>query len=90
MLQELGVQTRIPILWSDNLGATALTVNPVYHSRMKHVQIDVHFVRDKVQANEIQVRYISTKDQIADVLTKPLSKLRFQQLRAKLTIFPHR
>lgn len=90
LLQELGVQTRIPILWSDNLGATALTVNPVYHSRMKHVQIDVHFVRDKVQANEIQVRYISTKDQIADVLTKPLSKLRFQQLRAKLTIFPHR
>lgn len=90
LLHELGLSVQTPSLWCDNMGATSLTVNPVHHSRMKHVQIDVHFVRDRVANKELQVRYLSTKDQIADILTKPLAKGRFLLLRDKLTIVPHR
>lgn len=90
LLCELGVKPIIPILWCDNLGVTSLTVNLVYHSHMKHIQIDLHFAREKVTANEIQVCHISTKDQTADVLTKPLTRIRFQDFRNKLTISSYR
>lgn len=90
LLQELGITVDTPVLWCDNIGATSLTVNPLHHSRMKHVQIDVHFVRDRVACKELNVRYLSSNDQIADILTKPLAKNRFVFLRDKLTIAPHR
>ena len=48
VLRELGVpQPRPPILWCDNLGATYLTTNPVFHARTKHIEVDFHFVREK-------------------------------------------
>ena len=75
-----------PTLWIDNVGATYLTANLVFHARTKHIEIDVHFVRQKVANNELQVRFISTNDQIADVLTKPLSSHRFKLFRSKLTL----
>jgi hypothetical protein len=65
-----------PLLLCDNLGATHLSFNPVNHSRMKHIQIDLHFVRDFVQKGNLQVRHVHTQDQLADLLTKPLSKQR--------------
>jgi len=69
LLKELGVtRQRTPILWCDNLGATYLTANPVFHARTKHIEIDFHFVRERVAASELDVRFISTLDQLADVL----------------------
>ncbi|GAA0170028.1 hypothetical protein LIER_40875 [Lithospermum erythrorhizon] len=65
--------TRPPVLWCDNPCVTYLSVNPVFHVRTKHIEIDFHFVREKVARKELQIKFISTKDQIADVLTKPLS-----------------
>jgi hypothetical protein len=73
-----------PHLLCDNLGATYLSFNPVNHSRMKHIQIDLHFVRDLVQQNHLQVRHVHTNDQLADLLTKPLSKQRTTLLRNKI------
>ncbi|KAF2294778.1 hypothetical protein GH714_017723 [Hevea brasiliensis] len=67
-----------PILWYDNVGATYLTVNPIFHSRMKHIEVEYHFVCDMVDKGSLQVRYISSKDQIANVFTKGLSKGRHQ------------
>jgi hypothetical protein len=51
---------------------------------MKHIQIDLHFVRDLVQQGSLQVRHVYTQDQLADLLTKPLSKKRMIVLRNKI------
>ncbi|OIT19116.1 retrovirus-related pol polyprotein from transposon tnt 1-94, partial [Nicotiana attenuata] len=89
LLRESGCFTSsIPILWCDNLSATYLTANPIFHSRTKHMEIDFHFVRDKVRAKSLSVRYVSSHDQVADALTKPLSKVRFLDLKSKLTVVP--
>ena len=73
-----------PLLLCDNLGATHLSFNPVQHSRMKHIQLDVHFVRDLVAKKLLNVRHVHTNDQLADLLTKPLSRQRTSYLCNKL------
>jgi len=78
LLAELGIKLRrAPILWCDNLGATYLSANPVFHAKAKHIEIDFHFVQERVLKRQLQVRLISTKDQLADGLTKalPVAKL---------------
>jgi hypothetical protein len=76
----------LPVTWCDNMSANALASNPVYHARTKHIELDVHYVRDKVLQNELKILYIPTSDQIADCLTKSLSHSRFQHFRDKLGV----
>jgi histone deacetylase 1/2 len=72
LLKELGVsRQRATILWCDNLEATYLTANPVFHAHTKHIEIDFHFVRERVASGDLNVRFISTTDQLADMFTKP-------------------
>ncbi|XP_068340298.1 uncharacterized mitochondrial protein AtMg00810-like [Pyrus communis] len=61
-----------PDLHCDSISALSLSTNPVFHSRIKHLDIDYHFVRERVQKKDIVVHYISTDNQVADVLTKGL------------------
>jgi len=86
LLRELGVPQSPPIVLCDNFGATYLSISPIRHSRSKHVKIDIHFVRDYIANGVLDVRFVSTKDQLADILTKPLSLLRFSILKNKLTV----
>ena len=87
MLRDISFHsTKTPNLWCDNIGATYLSINPIFHARTKHLEVDFHFVRDKVQKNEVKVQFICSKDQLADILTKPLSKMRHQTLMQHLTI----
>jgi hypothetical protein len=77
LLHELGLVFNQPhTIFSDNIGATYFCVNPVFHSRMKHLAIDYHFVRDLVAANQLQVSHIPSSHQLVDLLTKPLSSSR--------------
>jgi Reverse transcriptase (RNA-dependent DNA polymerase) len=86
LLLELGYTVNSSVLWCDNLDATFLAANPAFHASTKHVELDYHFVREKVAAGSIQVRFICSKDQLADTLTKPLSSTRFLYLRDKLNV----
>jgi hypothetical protein len=73
LLQELGVsQPHPPILWCDNIGATYLSANPVFHTRTKHIEVDYHFVRERESQKRLLIKFISSKDQLADIFTKPL------------------
>ena len=74
MLSELLTPVYLsPNLFSDNLGATYLSANPVFHSRMKHLAIDYHFVHNLVQLSKLRVVHVSVDDQLADALTKSKS-----------------
>ena len=66
-----------PIVWIDNISAAALASNPVHHARTKHIEIDVHFVRDMVLRKDLEIRYVPSHDQIADCLTKALVNSQF-------------
>jgi hypothetical protein len=87
LLKDLRVVLPMPpTLWCDNIGALALASNPVFHARMKHIEIDYHFVREKVVTKDISACYIATDDQIADIFTKALGLARFALLRDKLCV----
>ena len=62
--------------------------NPVYHSKTKHIKLDMHFIRYKVLAKELEINYIPSEEQIADILTKPLTFIHFNYFRAKLNVQP--
>lgn len=77
LLTELGLKTPTPlVIYCDNIGVTYLCANLVFHSRTKHIVINYHFIREQVQ--------------LADTLTKPLSRARFLLLRDKIGVAsPH-
>jgi hypothetical protein len=63
-----------------------LANNPVYHSRIKHVDAQFHFVREKMHSNDIYLMYCSTSDNATDIFTKPLGKIKFEVFRAMLGV----
>lgn len=73
LLQELQISFTRPVLYFDNSSAIALAHNPVLHAHTKHMELDIHFVREKVVSQALHVEHVSAAHQIADVLTKPLS-----------------
>lgn len=71
LLQEIGVPSPpVAKLWCDNIGATYLSANAVFHGKTKHIEVDFHFVRERVSQKLLDIRYISTDDQVADGFTK--------------------
>jgi len=73
-------------IFCDNISAINISKNLVMHSRTKHISIRYHFLREKVTENEVKLEYVSTKDQIVDIFTKPLPKDTFEYLREELGV----
>ncbi|XP_062028948.1 uncharacterized mitochondrial protein AtMg00810-like [Rosa rugosa] len=88
MFCDLSLFLQCPTIWSDNLSAIAIASNPVFHARTKHVEVDYHYVREKVVNKELQVLFVSTTDQVADTFCKGLSSSRFHFLVSKLPVLP--
>lgn len=87
LLKDLLVNVSLPTpLYCDSSSAIAILSNPVYHACTKHIELDCHFVREKVQQGLICPTYISTKAQIADIFTKFLSKQLNWQFMSRLGV----
>ena len=86
LLKELKIVCATPVIYCDNQSTVALSHNPVLHSRTKHMELDIFFVREKVLDRSLIVSHIPATDQVADILTKSLSQARFCILRHKLNV----
>ncbi|XP_020681876.1 MAP3K epsilon protein kinase 1 [Dendrobium catenatum] len=87
LLQDFKIQVLHPTdLYCDSTSTIALDNNPVFHAKTKHMEIDHHFIRHHIHSNIIRVQKISTQDQLANILTKPLSTSRYHFLRSKLRV----
>ena len=85
-LCDYGIKLRSVPLLCDNESAVKIANNPVQHSRTKHIEIRHHFLRDNVANGNILLRNVRSKDQLADIFTKPLNKIRFNRLRGELNV----
>jgi hypothetical protein len=79
-----GNQSSATRIYIDNKSAIQLCKNPVFHDRSKHIEVRYHYIRECVESGKIIVEHVSTSDQLADILTKPLARVRFQELRTRI------
>ncbi|CAL5381095.1 unnamed protein product [Camellia sinensis] len=85
ILEELHAELELPVkLYCDNKAAINISLNPVQHDRTKHVEVDRHFIKEKVEEGTICMTYVPTKEQIADTFTKGLSRQLFEDFIGKL------
>ena len=80
----LGKQPKAIELKVYSKSALALAKNPVFHEHSKHIDLRYHFIRDCLEEGSINASFITTMDQLADILTKALGRVKFQELRAKI------
>ena len=82
LLEELNFKQEAPtVLFMDNAAAELLVTNPVPHERTKHVDIKYHYVRERYLKGDLQVRHVSSSDQLADVFTKILPPVEFESIK---------
>ena len=87
LLKEIGVQVpSMARLWCDNLGATYLSVNPVFHARTKHIEVDYHFLRERFARKQLEIKFIVSGDQVADGFTKPITVQQLRDFRCNLNL----
>jgi predicted lipase len=82
LMKELGYmkEKKAMVIRCDNQGAISLRKNPMQYARTKHIDVQHHFVQQRVENGEVTFEYCSTKDMVADVLTKTLPKERHNKL----------
>jgi hypothetical protein len=89
-LRDYGYKlSKVPHL-CDNESAIRMTDNPIEHNHTKHIDIWYHFLRDHQQRGDIEIAYVNTKNQLADIFTKPLDEKTFSKLRNELNILDSR
>jgi len=82
----LGTKEVLVKLLMDNMSAIALSRNPVHHDRSKHIDTKFHFIRECIEEGKVEVEHVGTADQLADIFTKSLGRVRFVELRSALGV----
>jgi hypothetical protein len=90
-VQILMHELRIPCppaakLWCDNIGAKYLSTNPIFHARTKHIEVDYHFVRERVSRRLLEIDFIPSNDQVADGFTKPPQVQKLENFKYNLNL----
>jgi hypothetical protein len=85
-LQRAGQEEEAVELHVDNKSAIALMKNPVFHDRSKHIQTRYHFIRQCIDTGDIDVQFVRTEEQLSDIMTKALGRVRFQELHRRIGI----
>ena len=83
-LSDYGIILDHILIKCDNTSAINISKNPVLHSRTKHIEIRHHFIRDHVLKGDCVLEFVDTKNQLADIFTKPLNKDSFYNIRREL------
>ena len=81
MLADLGLSVKEFKIYCDNTSAINISNNPLQHYKTKHIKIRYHFVRELVEEGTVELLYVPTEDQLADIFTKGLDSIRFKKLR---------
>ena len=77
-------------IYCDNQSCIKLSENPVFHDKSKHIEIKYQYIRDMVEKGVVKLQYVATDEQVVDVLTKSLSKVKFEYFRDKLGVVPRK
>jgi len=87
LLQELHIPlSKATLVYCDNVSAVYMTANPIHHRRTKHIEIDIHFVREKVALGHVWVLHVPSSHQFADIMTKGLPVQLFTDFRSSLGV----
>ena len=85
LLSDLSISVDDPVvIHCDNMSSIQLARNPVFHARTKHIEVHYHFIRERVLAGDIDLVYVSTQDQVADIFTKALGAEKLRGFRSML------
>jgi hypothetical protein len=85
-MRDFGVIFERVLLMCDNTSAISVAKNLVFHKKMRHVERRHHFLREHVENGDIEMRYIDTEMQLADIFTKPLDFSRFTDLQGEIGV----
>ena len=86
MLEDYGIFQDTLYVYCDNTSAINISMNPVQHSRTKHINIRHHFIRELVENKTVVIEHVTIEKQLADIFTKALDSTRFVSLRKTLEI----
>ena len=86
LLADLHVYQEKVNLLCDNMSSIYLANNPVFHARSKHIEVQYHYVREKVIAKEIDIQHVSTKFQVADIFTKFLDSVKLKRFNSEMNL----
>ncbi|MCO5586878.1 hypothetical protein L7F22_040823 [Adiantum nelumboides] len=88
LLQDLEIQVKDPVvIYCDNLSSIQLARNPAFHARTKHIEAHYHFIRERVLDGDINLAYVSTEDQAADLFTKALDAKKLRRFKRMLGLW---